>query len=859
MDETREPMRRVVRRGGGIAAATLLLLALAAPSAARAQEPEDSVTLAAGARYRARSSLHAALLGSRYRDLWITPVTVPVLDLSAVAGGLVPVETGGHKQTRSLRFRASDGREYNFRSVDKEITAGLPDFLQETAVDRVLQDLTSAQLPSAPLVATALVDRAGILHPGPELFVLPDDPALAEYRDEFAGMLGTLEVHANEGENDEPLFAGAARVAGTDRLLEHLEEGPDDRVDALAFLRARLLDALLGDFDRHGGQWRWARYDRDGVHWWSPVPEDRDYAFVDYDGILPALARASVARRLIRFQERFPNLLALMDNSLDLNRRLLSEPTAAQWDSAAAALQAVLTDEVIEDAVRRMPPPHFERSGPELIRRLVARRDGLRDLAREYYHLLAENVEVRATDEDDRAEIVRGAGGSVEVRLSTRDGGVPYFERTFLPEETDEIRVFLHGGDDRARVSGGGGDVVVRVIGGGGDDLLEDEAAGRTILYDSRGDNVFRTGPSTRVVRREHEDPPEDDGVLPSSARDWGESRSLFAPTIDWMPHAELVVGGGPSWTRFGFRRHPYAWRGELRGLYAPLHGRFGAEVEGDFHAESSPRALSLLARATGLEATPFHGYGNDSPRRPLERARIWHERYLADARLRVPLSPRLEVTAGGVARHTRSSVPEDSPLAILGAAGTGPVSQLGAVAGLRLGRQAEDGVALEIDGAAYPAVWGSSGAYGRATGRAEGSRTLPWMGGTVLAARMGGSAAVGDHPFFDAAFLGGWDSLRGYHFQRFAGDAALFGGAEVRVPISPVELLVRGTLGVSLFADAGRVFVDGESADGWHGATGASLWFATPLGDAAVSYATGEENRFYVRIGGGLGGTGGR
>jgi hemolysin activation/secretion protein len=66
---------------------------------------------------------------------------------------------------------------------------------------------------------------------------------------------------------------------------------------------------------------------------------------------------------------------------------------------------------------------------------------------------------------------------------------------------------------------------------------------------------------------------------------------------------------------------------------------------------------------------------------------------------------------------------------------------------------------------------------------------------------------------------VGGSRSLRGYVSQRFAGDAALFGSAELRQPIGQVRLIARGRLGVIGFADAGRVYVDGDSPDGWHSA----------------------------------------
>jgi hypothetical protein len=64
------------------------------------------------------------------------------------------------------------------------------------------------------------------------------------------------------------------------------------------------------------------------------------------------------------------------------------------------------------------------------------------------------------------------------------------------------------------------------------------------------------------------------------------------------------------------------------------------------------------------------------------------------------------------------------------------------------------------------------------------------------------------------------------------------------------MELLVRGKLGVSGLVDAGRVYVDGASPGGWHGAAGGSIWFATPQLAVSATYAYGEDHRFYADIG---------
>ena len=90
-----------------------------------------AVTVEAGAHYQA-SGLHRFFIGGTYRDLWTTPIQVPVLNLETFAGGLHSPKLGGGNQTKSLHFTAADGTEYDFRSVDKD-GVGLPDLWKRAA------------------------------------------------------------------------------------------------------------------------------------------------------------------------------------------------------------------------------------------------------------------------------------------------------------------------------------------------------------------------------------------------------------------------------------------------------------------------------------------------------------------------------------------------------------------------------------------------------------------------------------------------------------------------------------------------------------------------------------------------------
>jgi hemolysin activation/secretion protein len=99
---------------------------------------------------------------------------------------------------------------------------------------------------------------------------------------------------------------------------------------------------------------------------------------------------------------------------------------------------------------------------------------------------------------------------------------------------------------------------------------------------------------------------------------------------------------------------------------------------------------------------------------------------------------------------------------------------------------------------------------------------------------------------------VGGTSTLRGHRGERFAGDAAAYGSAELRQPLARVELVVRGTLGAFALADAGRVWFEGDSDGGWHTAVGGGLFF-TFLDRAqtvSVAYARGEVARVHLEVG---------
>lgn len=872
------------------AIAALASAAAAAPAVAQtrpdpppASAVGDTVTVVPAPDYAA-GSLHRALLGDGWRDVWVTPVDAQVFGFDLYAGGVAWTRRGGGNQSITLHLEETDGwREHIFRSVDKFPEQAMPPAIRGTAAGRLVEDLISSLFPAAPVMVPPFLEAVDILHVDPVLRIMPDDPRLGVYRDTFAGMLGTVEVQANEAPNDEPGFAGSTKIKGTEAFYEDLESSKEHRLDERRFLAARLVDFLVNDSDRTRDNMRWARFGDEGDYRWRPLPIDRDWAFADGGGGWLGGVVRRFYPKLVEFGPGYPPLSALTYSSHMLDRRLLQRLSRQDFRDVAEEVRAAITDDVIEEAIERLPARwRRETDAPDRIREAVrSRRDQLGAMAEAFYEMLAEDVEVRGTDEAEDVTIRRYDDGRVRVTITWPDGddraGEPFYDRTFLPSETEEVRVHLHGGDDRARVVGEASRAIrVRVIGGGGDDRIRDEAGGGgTALYDGRGTNRMTGGARTRISTAEWDPPEPTEGLRLGNdwVPDWGGDRG-WTPALGYGDVSGVVVGLGPTWTSFGFRRLPHHWKLTTRLLFAAGDGSVGADLALDYRLENSPLALTLGARAVPFGSVRFHGLGNASPDvgdlglvpRDVVRVRPalawhigWRSREIGEAfvggdpdsvaaGLR-PLVGRLD--AGPLLLWTDPRPQPGSPFA---AAGSGDLFRAGASASIQLDRTDRDaaprrGWRLRGSTSGFPA--GGDLASGFAEADAEATAYLPLPAGeTHLALRLGSRASSRGAPLEHTAWLGGRTTLRGYRWQRFRGDRAAYGSAELRVPVTKVAVILRWNVGVFGLADAGRVWVDGESPGDWHTGFGGGVWFSA-LGQAfSAAYAHGEEGRVYLQTG---------
>ena len=852
-----------IRRRGGdrpclqLLAATVLFCGAMASDAyaqgrqlapAQAQPPQeelrtldgatDSVVVVPGAQYK-RGRFVRFLVGSGHRDLWTAPITVPVADLSKIGGGLTAVRLGGGMTTKTLHMNGEDERRYVLRSVDKDAGQGLAEELRGTVYESTLQDQISAFHPFAALVVPPLLDAVGVLHPEPGLYVVPDDDRLGEFGSLMAGMLVIIEERPDEALYDGPGFAGSRKIVNTENFLEDLEKSPKHRFDARRFLAARLVDLIVGDRDKSVNNWLWARFDDGDRYLWQPIPRDRDQALIELDGATKRIMRI-YEPRLVRFSNDVPDVVGLTRSAWPMDRPLLVSISRPQWDSIRTSVQSLLSDSVIAAAVRRLPPEHHQEYGPTLAARLKARRDHLDVTAEAFYRIVFEYADIHATDEPDVAIFERMDDGRTAVSIFEQGAegeavGEPFFHRMFDPSETREVRLYLHGGSDRVRVVGSALSMItVRISGGNGADAVENTAGGKVLIYDKGDATLVRGGPGTRWIRR-HAPRPEPWGEFGPLSPDFGHRwlpKLMFPYSTDLGP----LVYAGASRTGYGFLHLPHRNRLNFGFGYAPVKDKYVADVKYSVRNLGPGFHGAVEARYTGIEILHYYGPGNGTEEVLGEEFyRLGRGLFHAAPSLTFPVGSTTEID---VDLRFEVSITDDEPdepnlVSTTGPYGSGTVLQAGGGVALRFDTRdrataPSRGVLLRAWASGYPGLLDvTEGAFGRLGGQVAGYWSITAASNQTIALGLGGEKVVGTFPYYESAYLGGPDRLRGFREERFAGDAALHGSAEIRLFVGRLKVLLPLDIGVFGFGDAGRVYVDGESPGGWHRSAGGGIWLA--------------------------------
>lgn len=341
----------------------------------------DSVLVKASTIYR--SNLVKSLMqGEQYRKAWETPISVRILFLDTLYGGVEIVEEGGGKQTHSLKLIDSIGREYTLRSVNKDPQPLIPEIVKNLGLENIVVDGISAQHPYGAILAAELAERAGVIHTNPKLVFLPKQKRLKQYNPSYGNQLFLLENETKSEENWTSI-KNIDEIIDTDNLQElKVERGKKLKIDKPALIRARLFDMLIGDWDRHTKQFGWAILKKEDSLIALPVSGDRDNAFFKNGGIVPRmLSNKNVVPRMRPYNDKITFMEGLV---YPFDRYFLLNTDLELFIKEAKILQKKLNDSVLVSSLRVWPDQISELDGKDILHKLKSRRADIVSYAQQF-------------------------------------------------------------------------------------------------------------------------------------------------------------------------------------------------------------------------------------------------------------------------------------------------------------------------------------------------------------------------------------------------------------------------------------------------------------------------------------------
>ncbi|CAN5353283.1 metallophosphoesterase [soil metagenome] len=819
---------------------------------------KDSVAIVpASTQYRA-DPLKKWFLGSNYRAEWSQPIPMSAFDLGSAEGGLEILKLGGGMQTRSLHLKDQQGRQYKLRSIEKYAENAIPDVFKGIFAADLIQDQISASHPYGALIIPEMAKKAGIYHTNPRLFFIPDDPRFGKYRKSFANTVGLFEIKPDEDLSSFDNFGNSKNIVGTQKVLDMLYEDNDNSVDQLSVLRARIFDLLIGDWDRHDGQWRWASFKKKGKGtYYKPIPQDRDQAFFKNEGFLPKIvSRKWIMPKFQGFDEKVRDVAGFMHNARFFDRTFLNEPSLEEWKAMADSITMQLTDEVIENAIKQWPGEIYELSGEEIIHKLKARKEILASEAEKYYRFLAKEVDVTGSNKHEFFKVQRlnDEETLVEVFKLTNEGetGKPLFKRIFTTSQTDEIRLFGLDGDDIFEITGAvKKGPLIRIIGGLGTDELRDHSivsgpGKKVYYYDDLKDNVITSATDSRLLIS------NSPGVNEYNRRSFEYNYLGPLLSINYNPDDGIFLGGGVLIRRHGFRKEPYAAKHIISANYSLATSSYNFRYSGDFIGALGSWNLqpNLNIMAPNF-VNNFFGLGNESvyeKEREIDYYRVRFENVVGNVLLQRkianhqnfyfgPTYQSFEVynTAGRHISQYNGNQTDTSRLFSRKHYG-----------GFNIGyvHEKRDDLVLPTEGfyirISSDQLWGLNPAasnFSNITSEMAYYWSFRIPSVITLATRIGGGINFGSYEFFQANTLGGLTNLRGYRRTRFSGESSLYNNTEIRLKLFSFKTYIfPGYLGLLAFNDVGRVWLEGEDSQKWHWGYGGGIW-VSPFTKFVVSF----------------------
>lgn len=799
-----------------------------------------------------KSDFFTSVWGKHYRDLYSTKITAKVASLDTLFGGVEIVRKGGGNQTRSLRLKAKNGKEYSMRALKKSATQYLQsvvfkntyveDDFQQTEVENLVLDFYTAAHPYAYATIPKLSKAVDVFYNESELLYIPKQKHLGDFNADFGDELYLIEERQ---ESNLQHYDNADDMESSMDIIAKVREDEKYKIDEVAYIRARLFDMLIGDWDRHQDQWRWAQFDQDnGDKLYKPIPRDRDQAFSNFDGALLDVMKliSPAAKQLQVYDSTLTDIKWMNSAGIKLDRMLVQKSGKDLWLQQAEFLQNNLTDAIIEEAFNDIPKEVQDETLANIQQKLKGRRANIKDIAERYYDYLNTLAIITATDKDDYIEINRIADKQTQVKISrikNGEKGEVIIDRVFHKDITKEIWVYGLDDDDIFEVFGEGKNpIFTRIIGGQNNDTYIIKNGKNLKVYD------HKTKKNTIVENKGASIKLTDNYQL--NLFDYQKNilrTNMLAPSIGFNPDDGFKIGLTNTYTVKGFKRNPFSQQHIVKAGYYFATSGFDLRYKGEFAQVFGDWNLQVDAVVTSENFTNnFFGYGNETVNNDDDLGLDYNR-----------VRTGIYAFNFGIVKHSDfgssfglkllfedfeiEDVPNRFITDYISVSNTeffehqqfGGVEAEFAYESVDQKINPTRGMNFMIHTGGKTMFDDTEHTFGFLNSHLGFYNAISTNRKLVLKTDVRSQLRLGnDIVFYQAANIGGNNGLRGYRTERFTGRNSLVSSADLRYSFNSFRTnILPLQFGVFGGFDIGRVWAENEDSDKWHNDYGGGFWVA--------------------------------
>lgn len=771
-----------------------------------------------------RSTFYNRLWGKHYRNIYCTPIRVPSITFDKFLGGVNTVTQAD--DFNGLVIEDKQKRLFLVKPLGGSTSFLESDFFQEmynrndfsgTYLNSFIGDAYTIINPYSFLASEYMARSSGLPTTPSQIYYIPDGIR----QDTVTGgvALQNKMVHISRI----PDIHIRENILLTDEMLKTIKSSHQYNVDKELYIRSRLFDMLIGDWNKVPENWNWQGNQKDDKYVYTPIVIDRTHAFTKVDGMfLQTMLNVLGLNFIVNYDATNKKLKKSNSLGFALDMALVGGCDESLWVSQAQYLQGQLTDKVIDKAFSLLPPEIAEQETGEIRSKLEKRRELLPDIARRYVRLLQRTPVIAGTQQSDSIIVERFDTDSLRIRMYDQASKELYFDNAYNKKNTSLIWIYGMDGDDTYEVTGNAEKPLpVYLISGKGDNTYSIQSEEKLRVYGYKDEKE-----KLSAFKDVHVHLSDSDNIHKYDYTKIKYHTTAFTPAGVYDSDYGTSMAVYFTYTMYAFKRSPFTY--QHRVGYNFLRGFYYQGIFPGYNPRMSFNIDAFLGNPQNFNN--FFGFGNSTQGYKDENKkynRVFVREYTITPSFQYALTQREKISLS-LGFHSHKAKWENDRLITDYYQPDDPIFNTNYFLDMKGSITSSRYITSYL-----PRIESSLSA-GWVMNLKKASRNFPYLAASlaldfqlsrrlILATQFNAKALFRDtYEFYQSASI----DLRGFRDNRFIGKQAFYQFTDLRLdmgklenPFTPIRY------GVFVGFDHGRVWYPREYSSDWHTSYGAGFW----------------------------------